>query len=219
MLQYITDDCSQLSIVDQARLVIEGGCRWIQLAVRGTKVSVENEPDGTEVIDITPTSHPTDSQLRPYVDELTPLCKETESFLIIEDDIDLVDEIRVHGVFLSNPDRNHVAETRERLGAHAIIGVAVDTAVRVVSLKGLDIDYVTFRIPVGDDTVATYRSVVKAIRDAGIDFHIVAEGEFPIGMLPELRATGVAGVAMSSAIASAEDPASMTTMVLEALTK
>lgn len=214
MLQYITDDRSPISIADQARLAIEGGCRWIQLAVRGSKTIVENLSDGSKLIDIEPADKPAETDLKAYVEEITPLCKETESFLVIEDDVDLVDEVRVHGVFLSDKSREIVAATRERLGAHAIIGVAVDSVEDALSLKGLDIDYVTFRLPVTDDTADRMAAIVKEIRDAGIDFHIVAEGEFPSEMLPKLLAAGAAGVAMSERISRSDNPKAVTAEII-----
>ena len=103
MLQFITKTTQRFSMAEEAQMAIEGGCRWIQLSAASIGDS--------------------GLSLREVANEIIPLCQENEAFLIIEDDVNLVEELKVHGVFLRDHSRTTVMEARERLGAHAVIGV------------------------------------------------------------------------------------------------
>ena len=94
-------------------------------------------------------------------DEAIALCREADVILTLVDDIDRVESRRVHGVHLSEYDENRLRSTRERLGANAIIGVAVsrlndaDEMAETTyleqmfsTLRRLDIDYFSYD---GDD--------------------------------------------------------------------
>ena len=105
MLQYITHPSERYSELEQARMVIDGGCRWIQLRMKDA----------------------TDEEVRKTALELIPLCRETDTFLIIDDRVELVDELRVSGVHLGKNDMSP-REAREKLGPHAIIGCTANTS-------------------------------------------------------------------------------------------
>ena len=55
------------------------------------------------------------------------------------------------------------------------------------------------------------------MRNNAIDFHLVAMGDFPVGEMKNLLDAGCAGVAVSGAIADAEDPVAATRAILEVL--
>lgn len=198
MLQFITKISDRYSVAEEARMAVEGGCRWIQLSA----VSVEHN----------------EGVLRDVAHSLVALCSENEAFMIIENDVDLVDELKVHGVFLRDSSRETVAEARERLGAHAVVGALCRSFEDVAALKGLDVDYVA--VPVPDETISPasfYSGISVLMRNNAIDFHLVAMGDFPVGEMKNLLDAGCAGVAVSGAIADAEDPVAATRAILEVL--
>lgn len=202
MLQFITKSTKRFSAIEEAQMAIEGGCRWIQLSTQETDDNEET--------------------MRDIAQEVIPLCQENEAFLVIEDDVDLVDDLKVHGVFLHDSSRSTVMEARERLGAHAVIGVLASTVDEVVALKGLDVDYVAVALPAGDGNVSMadrYARFLSEIREPGIDFHLVALGEFALEELPLLIEAGCAGVALSATIADSENPVAITSLILETLGK
>ena len=79
-------------MAEEAQMAIEGGCRWIQLSAASIGDS--------------------GLSLRDVANEIIPLCQENEAFLIIEDDVNLVEELKVHGVFLRDHSRTTVMEAR-----------------------------------------------------------------------------------------------------------
>ena len=63
MLQFITHQSDRFSIPEEAQMAIEGGCRWIQLRMKDAS----------------------DDEVRAVANEIIPLCKENDTFLIIDD--------------------------------------------------------------------------------------------------------------------------------------
>ena len=200
MLQFITTVSSRFSVPEEVQMVLEGGCRWIQLAQSGFA--------GDE------------SAIRDVAMEIVPLCREKEAFFIIEDDIDLVEEMKVHGLFMHDNSRESVMVARERLGANAVIGVEAGSYDEIKNLVGLDVDYVMIPAPGNvDDCDKFYKDLVHKLISDNISFHIVASGKFTFDSLVDLFKAGAAGVAMSDELVGQEDPVAATVAVLDELGK
>lgn len=197
MLQFITDGSGRHAVREQVEMAVKGGCRWIQLSA----ASVADE----------------ENRMREVAKELIPLCTEADAFMVLEDDVDLVDELKVHGVFLRDGSRSTVAEARERLGAHAVVGAYCKGFEEIAALKGLDIDYVLVTAPASGDAAPFYAGLKKLMNDAGIEFHLVAEGDFSLDILADLLKAGCAGVAVSKLIADADNPEVATREILDQL--
>lgn len=201
MLQFVIKGKEKFPPAEETQMVLEGGCRWIQISVDAAD---DNE-----------------CNLKAVAESVMPVCRENDAFLIIEDDIDLVDELKVHGVFLRDNSRSTVLDARERLGAHAVIGVYAETLEDILALRGLDVDYVC--VPeqhIGTETQSLpekYDYLIKSLREGGVDFHVVASGEFPLDVLPGLIGSGCAGVAMSASIGDAGNPKLAAATIVEAL--
>lgn len=203
MLQFITHTSSRYSIAEEAQMVIEGGCRWIQLRMKDAS----------------------DEEVREVAMELIPLCKETDTFLIIDDRVELVNELKVSGVHLGKDDMP-AREARELLGPHAIIGVTANTADEIIALRGVDVDYVglgPFRHTATKERLAPvlglegYRRIVAEVRSRGIELPIVAVGGITPDDVEPLMAAGVSGIAVSGAILSADNPVECTAGIIERL--
>ena len=191
MLQFITDPEAVLTVAEQVQAVMEGGCMWIELAPC--------------------------AELRQVAEATLPVCRKSEAFLMIDDDVDLVEELRVHGVHLSHATRQEALSVRERLGAHAVIGISCVTAADAIALKGCDADYVTFAVEPIPEGIAAFAKIAAEVAAAETGLHIVARGEFPADLLPEVLRAGAAGVAMSRSIAAAPDPAAYTADIIKTL--
>jgi len=186
----------------QAHLAMEGGCRWIQIP--------DNCLDGNE---------PLRTELS---EKIIPDCQAHEAFLILENDIDMVDSLKVHGLFLRDNTRSIVMAARERLGAEAVLGVAAANIEEIATLSGLDVDYVTVPAPTGleADGVRNFYAKLKAQADErAIGFHIVAEGDFSPASIGAPIEAGCSGVAVSASIADSPDPATATSALLDALAR
>lgn len=204
MLMFITHPSDRYSIAEEVQMVLEGGCRWIQLRLKNAS----------------------DEEFRQTAMELIPLCKEHEAFLVFDDRVELAMEMEVHGVHLGKEDMNPL-EARDIMGAGAIIGVTANTAADIIRYRNRDIDYIglgPFRRTTTKEHLAPvlglegYSQVVSEVRAAGMDIPITAIGGITLEDIPAIMSTGVNGVAMSSAIINAPDPVEYTARVIETLT-
>lgn len=198
MLQFRTKYSERFSIAEEAQMAVEGGCRWIQLSSSGLAGNEEN--------------------MRTAAVDIMELCKEQEAFLIIEDDINLVEELKVHGLFMNDCSRESVMIARERLGADAVIGVSVSTPEEALHLIGLDIDYFIISCGIGcSDPVDFYGNVVNKLMDANMYVHVVASGNISSADFAGIIKAGCSGVAVSSEITEASDPVSTTRTLISEL--
>lgn len=192
MLQYLTTDSKKYSIAEEAQMAIEGGCRWIQIT--------GSLPDGMTMKDA--------------INEVKPLCEENEAFLMIDSDVELANEMRIHGVHLKQGDmKPEIA--RETLGAHAVIGVDAANAADIIALQGKDIDYAV--VDFGELALEDIAAIIKDVRKKNVDIHIVARGVFSGDDLRQLRNAGVSGFAVSTQITDAPDPVKATSDILNSL--
>lgn len=195
MLQFITRKNERYGIEKQVKMVLEGGCKWIELDM--------NDATAEEV--------------KAIIENLIPLCKEADAILVVDDYVDIVKEMEVTGLRLIKDSKN-VGEVRNILEGGPIIGVNVSTAGDIYALKGIDVDYVTIEINETHSIDSIYK-IVSEVREAGINMPIVAIGEITIENIKEVIATGVNGVAMSDAIVNAENPTEYTKKILSILYK
>lgn len=195
MLQFITRKNERYGIEEQVKMVLEGGCKWIELDM--------NDATAEEV--------------KAIIENLIPLCKEADAILVVDDYVDIVKEMEVTGLRLIKDSKN-VGEVRNILEGGPIIGVNVSTAGDIYALKGIDVDYVTIEINEPHSLDSIYK-IVSEVREVGINMPIVAIGEITIENIKEVIATGVNGVAMSDAIVNAENPTEYTKKILSILYK
>ena len=193
MLQFITSKSDKYSIAEEAQMAIEGGCMWIQVS--------ESLPAGIS--------------LKEALTELQPLCEENEVFLIADSDVELAKDMRIHGVHLKKGDMKP-AEARELLGPHAVIGVDVNSAADILSLKGQDIDYAVLDFD-GEQSIPRITEIIKEVNADGMEIHIVARGMMSLADMTELQKAGVNGFALSRQIIDAADPVTATADILKAL--
>ncbi len=191
LLQYITNTDAPSSVTDQIRAVLNGGCRWIQVRMKEA----------------------TDLEVRNVVETVMPWCLETESFLILDDRVELAKELQVGGVHLGKNDMRP-SEARVLLGAGAVIGVTANTIDDVRAVRGLDVDYVGVG-PYSDTKTKKnlapilglegIRNVVTAMKQEEIELPTVAIGGIRLEDVVPVMETGVNGIAVSGAIAFASD--------------
>ena len=203
MLQFITHTSERYSIVEQVKMVLEGGCKWIQLRMKEA----------------------TNEEVKAVAEELIPLCKEADAILVIDDRVELVKEMEVTGVHLGKKDMP-VAEARNLLEGGPIIGATANTAGDIFALKGIDVDYVglgPFRHTTTKENLSPilglegYSKIMKEIREAGVQLPVVAIGGITLEDIDDVMATGVNGVAISGAIINAENPVEYTKAILNKL--
>ena len=191
MLQFITNTKSKTPVTDQIFAVIEGGCRWVQIRMKDAS----------------------DEEIKKVVDTVKPKCIETGTFLLLNDRVELAKELNVGGVHLGKEDMP-VSKARTILGAAAVIGVTANTFADVAAVSALDIDYYGIGPYANTSTKENLAPILglNGIRDICYQMeeknilipHVAVGGIKLDDVLPLLEA-GVNGIAVSSAIADADD--------------
>ncbi len=190
MLQFATSESSHFSIKEQVDLAIKAGFRWIRLS---------------------------DSIAESSVKELIPICQEAETILILDNDIKLVDKLRIHGVHLTQWTRGKVIATREELGPHAILGLTCDNPSNLNELSGLDVDYIVIQNPTSEDPIDYYKKAIEHLRNSNKEIHAVAEGDgLSIAIYPKLISSGFEGFELSGSILDAPDPSAFISLAMQA---
>ena len=104
MIQFITNHNDRYSLTEQTKLVLQAGCRWVQLRMKGA----------------------TDDELRTTGRALRSLCDRYGATFLLDDAVHLVDEVGADGVHLGKQDMP-VDEARRLLGPDRIIGGTANT--------------------------------------------------------------------------------------------
>lgn len=192
-LQFITHHNDSYSYVDSARLALEGGCRWVQLRMKGAKSEV----------------------LEAAALEVQSMCRRHGATFIIDDDVLLAKRIGADGVHLGKEDMR-VAEARKILGNKFIIGTTVNSFEDIIGhIHGCHPDYFgcgPFRFTTTKQRLAPmlgydgYRNIVAKMCENHIAIPIVAIGGITKDDVAMLLGCGVDGIALSGNIINATNP-------------
>lgn len=200
-LQFITHPTERFSVVEGARLALEGGCRWIQLRHK------DADP-GT---------------LLAEAREIATMCATHNATFIIDDHVELVNIAGAHGVHLGRNDIP-VDRAREILGPGKIIGATANTFSHITEAAQKGADYIglgPYRFTETKKNLSPvlgtkgYADILARCAEAHLRLPVVAIGGITDADIPAIMATGVKGIALSSSILSAPDPARQTAITLE----
>lgn len=192
-LQFITHFTEEYSYIDSARMALEGGCRWIQLRMKGAEDTLLEE---TALV-------------------IQRMCKEYGATFIIDDKVELALKIKADGVHLGKSDMP-VDQARRLLGGDFIIGATVNSFEDVLHhLQGDSPDYFgcgPYRFTSTKERlaptlgVAGYQSIVRQMRENNIGIPMVAIGGICKDDICMLLESGVDGIALSGSVLRAGDP-------------
>ena len=185
MLQFITHCRGRHNEISGTRAVLEGGCRWVQLRMKGAS----------------------ESELLPVGRTVGELCRSFEAVFIIDDRVDLVEALGADGVHLGKNDMP-VAEARKILGESKIIGATANTVADMLAAAEAGADYIglgPFRFTTTKERLSPvlgiggYREAMDAFRQKS-DLPVVAIGGITAADITALMATGGSGVAPSGTL-------------------
>ncbi len=191
-IQFITHFNDQYGYVDGARMALEGGCRWIQLRMKGAS----------------------DDEVAEAAAQIQPLCREYEAIFLLDDRVELAKSLKADGVHLGKNDMP-ISEARRVLGEEFIIGGTANTFDDIERLSSQGADYIgcgPFRFTTTKEKLAPvlglegYRRIVAQMEAKGINLPIVAIGGITCEDIPALMQTGIDGIAISGAVLNAADP-------------
>lgn len=201
-VQFITHQTDSISYKESALLALDGGCKWIQLRMKGA----------------------TDDEAEPIALELLDECHKRGATFILDDRVELCKKIGADGVHLGKNDMP-VNEARELLDHDFIIGGTANTFDDIKRLRALSADYIgcgPFRFTRTKEHLAPvigldgYRSIIEQMRQELVRIPVCAIGGIELADVPALLNAGVQGVAVSGAILRADNPAEMMRSFLNA---
>jgi thiamine-phosphate pyrophosphorylase len=187
-------------------LVLRGGCRQVQLRMKGAA------PAEVEAV----------------ARQALALCRAYGGELYIDDHVEVCRRIGARGVHLGKADMP-VSEARRQLGGSYVIGGTANTLADIRRLAHDGADYTGLGPFCFTRTkenlspllgLAGYRRILSSLTTEGHGkpaIPVVAIGGITLADVPALRAAGIAGVAVSSAILSAPDPVEATAAFCAAL--
>lgn len=139
--------------------------------------------------------------------ELRGLCRQYKVPFIVNDNVDIAIACKADGVHVGQEDLA-AGEVRRRIGDEMILGVSVHTVEEARQAVRDGADYqglgAVFPTSTKPDADPMSREILRAICDA-VDVPVVAIGGINRDNLLRLAGSGVDGVALVSAIFSAED--------------
>lgn len=208
-LQFISHFTEQYSYLDSIQMALKGGCRWIQLRMKGA----------------------TQDEIRPVALQALKMCRDCGATFIIDDHVELVRDLHADGVHLGKNDMP-ISEAREMLGADFIIGGTANTYDDVKAHHQAGADYIgcgPFRFTTTKQNLSPvlgvegYRSIVNQMRSnnltdrTGLPLPIVAIGGITAEDIPEILSTGIDGIALSGTILRADNPVKETQRLLQVI--
>lgn len=192
-LQFITHYNHRFNYVDSARIALEGGCRWIQLRMKGVDEAI----------------------LEHNAIVIQQMCREYGATFIINDNVALAKRIRADGVHLGKGDMP-ICEARKILGDEYIIGGTVNSFDDILhAIKHSAPDYFgcgPYRYTSTKQNLAPilgingYTEIIHQMRARGIDTPLVAIGGIGREDIPHILECGVHGIALSGSVLNADDP-------------
>jgi len=169
----------------------KGGVDWIQLRVK----------------------HRNDDDWKMIAEETKAICKKYGAKLIINDSVKLAKLIGADGVHLGKDDMTP-DDARKLLGPDYIIGGTANTFEDITRLAALKVDYIglgPFRYTQTKANLSPllglegYLDLMKACVVEHIQVPVIAIGGIKMNDVQEVLATGVYGIAVSSAISNSGD--------------
>jgi thiamine-phosphate pyrophosphorylase len=203
MIQFISHFNARFSYLDGIRLVLESGCKWVQLRMKNAS----------------------DSEFLATAAEVKKLCTQHNATFIIDDRVSLVKTTGADGVHLGKNDMP-VDEARKILGSEVIIGATANSFEDVKNAYKKGADYIgcgPFRFTTTKEKLSPvlglegYQNIVNKMNTEGIKIPTVAIGGILKEDIPQIMQTGVSGIALSGAVLNAENPSEEMKTILKIL--
>lgn len=173
------------TLYDQVKKAIEGGATFIQLREK----HLSREEFLKEAI------------------EIKALCAEYKVPFVINDDVDLALQIDADGVHVGQSDMQ-AEDVRAKLGPDKIIGVSARTVEQALLAEKNGADYLgvgaVFATSSKEDAVEVGPEVLRTICEA-VSIPVVAIGGITKENVIQLKGSGIAGIAVISAVFAQPD--------------
>lgn len=196
-LMFITHRTNKYTELDEIKMVIEGGCTWVQLRMK-EKLNLE-------------------------VAQAAARFTQSESgkncVCCLDDDLDMAFQAGIHCVHLGKNDipvseawRRIIEKKQEEL---FLVGATANTFEDILKADQEGASYIglgPYRYTETKKNLSPilgldgYRKIIKQCKDAGLEIPIFAIGGIRFEDIAPLMETGITGIAVSGAIIQADDP-------------
>ncbi|MGY4383491.1 thiamine-phosphate pyrophosphorylase [Pedobacter sp. UYP24] len=190
-LHFITHDIEQHTHTEQARIACEAGAKWIQYRCL-TKG---------------------DDELLKDINVIADLCDDWGATLIVTDHIQFNGKADIQGFHIEDMDANF-SLLKSQLGEEITLGGSSNTVEGLLHLAKQGADYAGFG-PFKTTTtkpnnapllgIKGYADAMLILKEKQIDLPVLAVGGVTIDDIDQLMATGIFGIAASSAINQADN--------------
>lgn len=197
LLYAVTDRTwlGEATLYEQVEKALQGGATFIQLREK----ELDEEHFLQEAI------------------EIQALCRRYKVPFVINDNVQIALDMNADGVHVGQSDME-AGNVRELLGPDKIIGVSAQTVEQALLAQERGADYLgvgaVFPTTSKDDAAEVSKETLKAICEA-VDIPVVAIGGINQTNVVELQGSGIAGVAVISAIFAQKDIRSATAKLKE----
>lgn len=190
-LHFITHDLPQSSHVEQVQVACEAGAKWIQYRCLSKA----------------------DDELLADINLIAEICDDWGATLIVTNHIHLKGKADIQGFHIEDMDADFIA-LRKQIGEEFTLGGSANTIDQLIKLANDGADYagfgpfnITSTKPNDYPLVKTdeYNNAVQILKSANIDLPVLAVGGVTLADVQALMATGIFGIAASSAINQAEN--------------
>ena len=190
-LHFITHDIPQHTHITQAQIACEAGAKWIQYRCLSKA----------------------DDELLADINLIANICDDWGATLIVTNHVHLKGKADIQGFHIEDMNADFIA-LRKQLGDEYTLGGSSNTIENLIRLAKEGADYAGF----GPFKVTTtkpnnapllgikgYANAMEILKQQSIDLPILAVGGVTLQDIDTLLATGIYGIAASSAINQAED--------------
>lgn len=192
-LQFITQEYDHKDHLYWVELACKNGVNWIQLRLKNLELE--------KILKISL--------------EAKKICAKYNSTFIINDYVEIAHEIKADGVHIGKNDAP-LQYVRRKLGQNFIIGVTANNFQDVKKFNQENVDYIglgPFRFTTTKQNIdpilglSGYKEIAKQCLNNNFSKPIISIGGIVSEDITSLLKTGMFGVAVSSAIVKAKDPA------------
>lgn len=190
-LHFITHDLQQSSHIEQVQVACEAGAKWIQYRCLSKA----------------------DDELLADINLIAEICDDWGATLIVTNHIHLKGKADIQGFHIEDMNADFIA-LRKQIGEEFTLGGSANTVEQLLKLASDGADYAGFGPFNISSTkpndyplvkVDEYAKAITKLKSANINLPVLAVGGITLADLPGLMATGIFGIAASSAINQAEN--------------
>ncbi len=194
-MKFCKENLLLYGVTDRAWLAERTLCEVVEQALAG----------GATMIQLREKNLDTDAFLR-EARALSALCRRYDVPFLINDNVEIALAVEADGVHIGQKDQN-AKEVRARIG-NKILGVSAQTVAQAIEAEENGADYLgvgaVFPTSTKGDADAVSTETLRSITEA-VSIPVCAIGGIGAANLPQLKGSGIDGVALVSAIFAASD--------------